>query len=190
MNRSETSKVRQRMTQNFVLLDPGSTLAEANAILRVDLETLGVVLDDAARPVTLVNVDTLSQVDSDPTATLREAYSQLPPGLVLSAEANIADFVEAPAYAALNQGALGALVFEDNQLVGVLSVNTLDSYIVDEYEPRGESRGSLVELAGDIITKPLIIYCKDYKHRNELEYFNPDDPPECQVKRPVPHLVR
>lgn len=187
-----TVTVRQRMTADFVQLNPSSSLAEARMILDNHPGGLGVILDEESRPVTLVSVADLDHVDNSQELLIRDLYSKLPPGIVVAADALLEDFVNSPVITALDIGACGAMVFDNNQLVGILTNDVIDHFIVEEYKPIGMFRGleTLVGLAGDIVTKPLIFHCRQYNHRNELEYFDPDNPPDCKEKKPKRHLVR
>lgn len=181
--------IRQRIQMNYVRLSATDKLEKAREALKGQF---GVIVDDEQKPVTMVSPTDLERIDAPGNVPLHELFAQLPPGLVTAANANLDDFVNGLEITALDIGARGVMVYDETGLVGILASQTIDQYIAEEYKPVGQIRAikSLVSLAGDIVTKPIIMYCTDYNHRNELEYFDPDNPPECQVSEPETHPVR
>lgn len=178
--------VMERISQDFTELGAEMKVAEARGKLQAGY---GVVWDNA-RPVTLITAEDL--VGFDEQQLLAEVSGKLPPGIVVSAKRTMDAFVQSPAFAAFAIGARGAMVYEDEQIVGILTHETIRSYLQNEYEPAGEIKGfpSDALLPGSITNKPVIMYCEEFNHRNELDYYNRHKPPQCQIAEPHPHPIR
>ena len=146
--------------------------------------------DDNGRFVTLITPDDLASFTDD--QLLAAIVDKLPPGLLMPAAETVEAFVQNPAFAAFAIGARGAVVYEDEQVIGILTDETITAYVQNEFEPVGEIKGfpSDATLPGRITDKQLVIYCDEFKHRNELKYYNRHKPPVCQVKEPHPHPIR
>jgi hypothetical protein len=181
------STIGNRISHDFIELGLNETVAEVQEKLGAGY---GVVRDADDRPVTIIFSDDLSYLDGK--RPLAEVVGQLPPGIIAAVTETMEAFVQSPAFAAFALGARGAIVYEDEQVAGVLTDETITRYLQDEFEPAGEIKGSPSDamLAGSITDKPLVIYCDEFNHRNELKYYNRHKPPECQVKEPYPHPIR
>ena len=182
--------LRTHISEKYIRLSAAEPLHKARARVA---GKLGIVFDEEKRPVTVVSAADLEKIESPEHTSLADLLPKLPPGILLAADSTMENFVKSPGITALDAGARGAMVYDKDKLVGILPRERIDRYIAEEFAPTGQTMGlagSSVNLAGPIFVGPIILYCTDYKHRNELEYFDPDDPPECQVKKPKPHPVR
>lgn len=184
-----TMTIRKQTTKEFMQLSASDSLAKAQQQLG---GRLGIIVDEEGKPVTMVALSDLQKLEAPGDTLLAQLFSRLPPGIVTAADVKLEDFVGGTEITALNAGARGAMVYDKTGLVGVLTTDAIDRYIAEEFEPVGRTRGldSILGLAGDIVTKPIILYCITYNHRNELEYFDPDHPLDCVVKEPKPHAIR
>lgn len=181
------STIGDRIGHNFIELSLNETVAVVRGKLGAGY---GVVRDADSRPVTIVIPDDLAYLDGE--RSLAEVVGQFPPGIIASVTDTMEAFVQSPAFAAFALGARGAIVYEDEQIAAILTAETITRYLQDEFEPAAEVKGIAADtvLAGSITDKPLIIYCDEFNHRNELKYYNRHKPPECQVKEPNPHPIR
>jgi len=179
--------IKERISSDFAELDTKMTVGEAQAKLAGGY---GVVGDENGRFVTIITPDDLASFTDD--QSLAAILGKLPPGLLMPAAETMEAFVQNPAFAAFAIGARGAVVYEDEQVIGILTDETITAYVQNEFEPVGEIKGfpSDATLPGSITDKPLVIYCDEFKHRNELKYYNRHKPPACQVKEPHPHPIR
>jgi len=184
-----TIMIRELTTTEFIQLSTSDSLAKAQNQLG---ESLGIIVDDDAKPISVVTSSDLQKIEAPGSTLLAQLLFRLPPGIVTAVDVKLEDFVEGSEITALNAGARGAVVYDKTGIVGILTTDAIDRYITEEFEPVGRTRGfnSILGLAGDIVTKPIILYCANYNHRNELEYFDPDNPPDCVVNKPKPHAVR
>jgi len=184
--------IKGQISSDFATLHTKMAVGEARAMLAGGY---GVVRDESGRFITILQSEDLATfTDEQPLA---ELLGQLPPGIVVAAAETMDKFVQSPAFAAFAIGARGAVVYdEDEQPVGILTDETITRYLEDEFETVGEIKGfpsdtSLAgTITGTITDNPLVMYCDEFQHRNELKYYNRHKPPECQVKEPHQHPIR
>ena len=184
--------IGERTNDNFILLHFSNTLAEARNRLNEKQGLEAVIFDDDERPVTVITAGDLLTIDETDDRELGEFAGQLPPGVILQATASIEEFANSPEFTAFGAGARGVIVLDEGQLVGVLTHATITDYLREEFELLGELKGfpSDIRLPGTIEEKPIVIYCDEFNHRNELTYYNRRKPPQCQNKKPYPHPIR
>jgi hypothetical protein len=175
------------LNHNFIELSLNETVAAVQGKCGA---AYGVVWDADHRPVTLIASEDLANLEAE--RPLAEIVGQLPPGIIVPVTETMEAFAQSPTFAAFDLGARGAIVHKDKQVVGILTVETITRYLQDKFEPTAEVKGISfgVMLAGSITDKRLIMYCDEYNHRNDLDYYNRHKPPECQVKAPHPHPIR
>jgi CBS domain-containing protein len=186
--------LKDRMTSDLVRLRLDTKVDEARAALAGHPERLGAVFDDQDRPVTLLSPADLEARAGVPEQapagqTLVDLPGGLPPGIVAPSGMTVDAFVDSGVLVSLDLGARGALVIEDGQVVGALTEESIDEYL-PRHEERALTRGADVGLAGGILTGKVVLYCEEYRHRNELAYYNRRKPPLCQVATPHPHPIR
>jgi hypothetical protein len=181
------STIGDRISHDFIELGLNETVAEVQEKVGAGY---GVVRDADNRPVTIIVSADLANLDGE--RPLAEGVGQVPPGIIAAITDTMEAFVQRPAFAAFALGVRGAIVYEDEQVAGVLTDETITRYLQDEFEPVAEIKGFPADtrLGGNITDKPLIMYCDEFNHRNELDYYNRHKPPECQVKEPNPHPIR
>jgi hypothetical protein len=179
--------INNRTSHEFSELGKNVTVAEARAKL---VTGYGIVWDDNGLPITIIKLDDL--VSFDEKQPLADIAGQLPPVIIVTAIETMEAFVQNPTFTAFSIGARGAIVYENEQVIGILTDETITRYLRDEFEPAGEIKGFPTDttLPGNITDKPLIMYCDEFNHRNELAYYNRRKPPKCQVKEPFPHFIR
>lgn len=180
--------IKGQISSDFAALDTMMTVEEARAKLAGGY---GVVRDENGRFTTILKSGDLTAFTDE--RSLAELLGQLPPGIIVAAAETMDKFVQSPAFAAFAIGARGAVVYdEDEQPVGILTDEAITRYLEDEFETVGEIKGfpSDASLGGTITDKPLVMYCDQFRHRNELKYYNRHKPPDCQVKEPHPHPIR
>lgn len=184
--------IGKRVSQQYIQLHLSDTLAAARIRLDEVSGFVAVILDEEERPVTVVTSDDLANVAAPEDWPLADIAGQLPPGVVADATRSMEDFANSPEFATFSAGARGVIIFDEGQLAGVLPEATITEYLRDEFELVGELRGtpSDTRLAGRIVNNPIIMYCDEFNHRNELAYFNRRKPPKCQVASPHPHPIR
>lgn len=179
--------ITERVSHEFEELGENVTVGEARSKL---VTGYGIVWDDNDHPVTLIIPNDLAGLNEK--LVLAEVAGQLPPVIIVTAIETMEAFVQSPAFTAFSIGARGAIVYENEQVIGILTDEAITRYLRDEFEPAGEIKGFPTDttLPGNITDKPLIMYCDEFNHRNELAYYNRRKPPKCQVEEPYPHLIR
>lgn len=179
--------ITDRVSHEFEELGKNLMVGEARSKFKWGY---GIVWDDNGRPITLIKPDDLARFNEK--QVLAEIAGQLPPVIITTAIETMETFVHSPAFNAFAIGARGAIVYKNEQVIGILTDESIMLYLRDEFEPAGELKGFPTDttLPGNITDKSLIMYCEEFNHRNELAYYNRRKPPNCQVEEPYPHLIR
>lgn len=182
----------------LIQLDAEVSLNDSITAMSDKKEMLAIVVIDQERPITIVTVDDLNKLQGDANQPLRTFFSQLPFGVLTIADATLEAFVNSPEFTAMDVGgARGAIVFnitssDSLEFAGILTGDVVDDYLVNEFQPTGKTMGfpSLwsPRLAGDIIEEPVIKYCADYGHENQLTYVPRNYSPDC-AKSPPCHPI-
>jgi predicted transcriptional regulator len=181
--------VRDRMTTSFIKLDSDEKVVGAYAALQGQAGQVGVVLHEG-QPVTVITHTDLEQQLGVPDQRLSDMLAKLPPGIIADPDTTLETFVNSSEFTALDEGARGAIVMDQGQVVGILSEKTIDGYLAQEYESLIRTKGD-TGLDGSIVTPRVIKYCDEFGHRNELKYFSRHKIPDCQVRQPRVHpLIR
>jgi hypothetical protein len=185
-----TMTLKDHATGEFQRLGLDQSLAESRASLARNPGQLGVVFD-GNRPVTMVALDDLKADLGEDARPLSQVVAKLPPGILAQSDANLGEFTDSGAFAALDMGARGAMVMDGEHLVGTLTTAFLDDHLAAlEVSGSNVTRAIPdVTLAGSIAISTLVLYCEKFNHRNELVYFNRRNPPACQVTTPYPHPI-
>jgi len=182
--------IRDRMTTEFVQLSVNQSLTSAQVAMQNKPGLLGIILDGENHPVTIVDLESLDgdkeKLSDQPLAVL---LSKLPPGIVAPADMTLEAFVSDSAFIALDEGARGGIVTDQDKVIGLLTLDKIDNYLAQEFENSIRTKGDS-GLAGSIVTGLVVIYCEDFNHRNELRYFSRHKLPDCQVKQPYTHPLR
>lgn len=183
--------IGNRMSDGFITLHLEDAVGTAQSVLAENPNLIAVLYDED-QPVTIVTVEDLERVHAPADRRLVDIAGRLPPGVVALATDKMEHFVHRDEFSTFTAGARGAMVLDEDRLVGVLTQATITQYLRDEFIPAGEMKGlpSDTRLPGGIVDKPIIIYCEQFNHRNELKYYNRRKPPECAVKQPAPHPIR
>ena len=181
------SIIGPRMSHNYIKLSLNETVAEVQARLG---EQYGILLEADDNPVTLIVSDDLEDLEGE--QSLAEVVGRLAPGMITAVSETMEAFTQMPAFDAFYLGARGAIVYEMEHIAGILTDETIERYLQGEFEQSSEIKGLPFDtgLPGDITDNPLIMYCEEFNHRNQLKYFNRQKPQECQVKTPRPHPIR
>jgi hypothetical protein len=181
-------RLKDCITLDCVKLGLNMTVENACQTLTGRAGALGAIFDED-RPVTLVVLEDLEKYRGAPT-TLVALLADLPPGIVAPSDITVEEFATTGAYAAFNLGARGALLFEGEQMLGAVTAQGIDIPLREGLRPFPYTRSAQdAGLAGRIIQPKLVIYCHEFKHRNELAYYNRRKPPDCQVSTPYPHPI-
>lgn len=182
--------IRDRMTTEFVQLSLNQSLTSAQVAMQDKPGLLGIILDGENHPVTIVALESLDgEKEKHPDQPLAILVSKLPPGIVVPADMTLEAFVSDSAFTALDEGAHGAIVTDQDKVIGILTEDTIDNYLAQEFESSIRTKGDS-DLAGSIVTGLVVIYCEEFDHRNELRYFSRHKLPNCQVKQPYTHPLR
>lgn len=177
--------VRDRMNTNFVQLSLNDSLPKARVALKERDDLHGVILDEG-RPITIVTLGDLEggKIKSQ-ARLLSDLRSKLPPGILTVPDRTLENFVNNHAFTALDAGAQGAIVVEQDRVIGILTIKAIDNYLAQEYESVVRTMSTDV-LAGSILTDLVVILCDEFGHRNEWTYY-PRNFPDCQVEQPFKH---
>jgi hypothetical protein len=182
--------VRDRMTTEFVQLSLNQSLTSAIAALKDKPGLLGIILDEENNPVTIAALASLDgEKEKLPDQQLAILVSKLPPGIVVPTDMTLEAFVSSGAFTALDEGARGAIVTDQDKVIGILTEGAIDNYLFQEFESAIHTKGD-DGLAGSIVTGLVVIYCEDFDHRNELKFYSRHKLPNCQVAQPYTHPLR
>jgi hypothetical protein len=184
--------IQKRVSQQYIQLNLSDSLALARTSLEENPGFVAVVLNDQAKPVTMITSDDLVDLVVSDDQPLAEIAGQIPPGVIAEAARPMEEFVNSPEFSAFSSGARGVIVFDQDQLAGILTKETITKYLQDESKLISNLRGTPMDtrLAGSIVNNPIIMYCEEFSHRNELDFYNRHNPPECQDRTPHPHPIR
>ena len=184
--------IGERVSQNYIVLRLSNAVVVARTKLDENPGSVAIIFDDAHRPVTIVTAADLAGIVVPDDRPLSEIVGQLPPGVVTDVAVAMEDFVDKPEFAAFGAGARGAMVFDRGRFSGVLPQAAITQYLRDEYTPASDAKRlpSYSRPSGHVINKPIIMYCDEFNHRNELNYYDRRKPPQCRVKTPYPHPIR
>jgi CBS domain-containing protein len=185
--------IHDRVSQEFFQLNLSDNLAAARKGLEENPNFVAVIIDNENKPVSIITRNDLVDVVVADDQSLAAIAGQFPPGLIVEAARPMEEFANSPEFATLSIGARGAIVLDRDQLAGVLTEAAITQYLRYEFTETGGLRGegSLnTRLAGSIVNKPIIMYCEEFNHRNELDYYNRRNPPQCQDETPHPHPIR
>jgi predicted transcriptional regulator len=181
--------VRDRMTTDFIQLNINEKATDAYASLKNQSDLVGVILDEG-RPITVItHADLEEQQTVSPHKRLSDLKSKLPPGVVVIPDMTLETFVNSSEFTALDEGAHGAIVTNQDQVVGILREDAIDDYLAQEYENVIRTKGDTV-LAGSIVTGRVVKYCDEFGHRNELKNYSRHKVPDCQVTEPYIHPLK
>jgi hypothetical protein len=185
-------KLKDQLSKKYVTLDCQMSLREARRALNSASGALGVIFDGDL-PVTLVRAEDLAKPVTSDEDQLAILLPGLPPGITASSEMTVEAFLDSNAFSATDLGARGALVMDGTELAGAFTQKSIDDALRKQgallLGVRGFSPGDS-QLAGEINTPKVVIYCDRYHHRNELDYYNRIKPPLCQVPLPEPHPLK
>ncbi len=177
--------VRDRMNTDFVQLSLNDSLVKARAALKGRDDLHGVILGDG-HPITIVTLNDLEGGRIESRAQLlSDLKSKLPPGILTVPDRKLEDFVNNYAFVALDEGANGSIVVDQDKVIGILTKRAIDNYLAHEYESPVRVMGNY-GLSGSITTDLVVILCDEFGHRNEWTYY-PRNFPDCQVEQPFKH---
>jgi hypothetical protein len=182
---------RMSGSDRLAFIHSSQTLASARRALAEAPAGVAVVLDEQGNPLTVVAARDLAAIEANGETPLAELLGGLPPGLLTIARATLEEFVSSPEFTAFYAGVRGALVFDGNTLLGVLTRETIARFLDREFRPLDKVKALspwLTRLDGDILTPPIKIHCQDFNHLNELEEM-PEESPLCASEDPHPHPI-
>ena len=181
--------VSDRMTTEFVKLSLDESLVNAKKALKDKSNLSGVVLDEG-HPVTILTLNDFNEELAEsldmPLSTIT---SKLPPGIMIEHDITMEDFVNDSAFTALDEGAHGAIVTDQGQVIGILTENAIDNYLAQEFENAIRTKGDSGS-ASLFLTGLVVVYCEEFGHRNELVYYSRHKPPNCKIEQPYIHPLK
>lgn len=185
---SQTITAHDRMTDAYILMSDQLPLDTAATEIRNSSEPYGVLSDSAGTPQGLITVDILERAlqqigEEQHQLTLAEALRWLPPLLTTRAETPLALVVAQPWINLLNRGVAGAVVVDEQGVVGILTGEAIATYLAIDYQPTGRLAGST--LPGVIITEPGKQRCGVCNYPNEIDVeIDVSALPQCQNPSP------
>lgn len=204
------STINKYITTNFQFLSGNLNPAEGLAQLQDDC--YGVIQDVQERPIALVIPEDLQKVASEGVPSLLQAKASLPPTIVVGCGVEMQDFADSKAKIVLlrEADARGAVVLNDEGVIGVLPVQAFRDYLRKEYNLFGGELGwgSSVEdtrLPGSLRPPTYLEICQECWHVNRLNQrewqklerlrYNPDpkvqqELPMCQNPEVPPHRLK
>ena len=168
------------MKKTFDLLPDTLTPAEANAQLKPG--NYGVVLNSNGMPMAMIKPDDLSRADSLGAPSLHHPLAGLPPTIIIGSEIEMHILVGSKPFTLFNIGARGAVVLEDEKVVGVLPVDIVGKYFGRSLPKSMRMSASPVDagLAGPPQPPRGIIICHECGFRNEVIFIDENNLPICQ----------
>jgi hypothetical protein len=195
--------VRERTKENFDLVT--GTLSPSEARKQLAIGNYGVVLDQDGAPVALVVAEDLEQAANKGMPSLLSSLAGLPATVIVGSEVEMQKLADSEALTLFDVGARGAVVLDDEGVVGILPVETIDEYLGSgEYKPAPETMGPSakaadtglggshqspsgrvtcaadVVLGGDVkldLGKPTCVKCG---YTNEIFFLDENNLPACQ----------
>ncbi|GAB1540025.1 hypothetical protein NUACC21_26940 [Scytonema sp. NUACC21] len=172
--------VKDHITKNFQLLV--GTLSPAEALARLVDDKYGVVLDEHSEPVALVLADDLERAKNQGSTSLLDIKVGFPPTIIVGCQVDMQDLVKWESIIKQYDKTKGAIVIDDNTVVGILTVAAIHEYLKNrDYQLRGNI-GSIGDsgLGGKHQQPKCSVRCAKCDFANKLSFFNRKKLPTCQ----------
>lgn len=204
------STVEKYITKNIQFLS--GDLSPAEGLAQLQNDCYGVIQDVQGRPIALVIPEDLQKVASEGVPSLLQAKASLPPTIVIGCAVEMQDFADSKAKRVLlrEADARGAVVLNDEGVIGVLPVQAFRDYLKTEYQLLGGELGlsayiTDTELAGSHKQTTWMEICTECWYVNEFNekqwtqlkriVQNPDSQvrqqlPNCQNPDQPPHPLK
>lgn len=191
--------IRERMTDAFVLL-PG-ILKPSEATEQLAAGYYGVILDRDDTPVALIVFEDLKRATTRGAPSLLGPAAGLPPTVIAGGEVQMETLVESGALTLFDVGAQGAVVLDDEGVVGVLPVEVVEEYLgTGEYELPTKTMGPSAAIGdtglGGAHQTPLgsvvciaLVETKRCGYVNKLAFLDEAHMPMCQNPDLSPHKL-
>ena len=182
-------RIKDLMSRNFEVLYEWQAPSEASP--RLAEGKLGVVVDDAGEPRSLVTAEDLRAAARLGAATLCESEATLPRTMVIELESDASDLGEEQLWHLSDGGGRGVVVIDDQKRVaGVVTFAT----VLCSGMARGPAALALSEagagsLPGYPNTEPLRRACLRCGFVNRIHFLDDHKPPLCRNPRP-PHQLQ
>lgn len=186
------STINKYITTNFQFLSDNLNPAEGLAQLQDDC--YGVIQNVQKRPIALVIAEDLQKAASEGVPSLLQTKAILPTTIVVGCAVEMQDFADSKAKRVLlrEADARGAVVLNDEGVIGVLPVQAFRNYLKREYELLGGELGSGSSVGDTILFGPLMppIYLEICRQCWHINKFNQDEWQQLERLRhnPDPNL--
>ncbi len=204
------SNVEKYITNNFQFLS--GNLSPEEGLAKLQDNCYGVIQDVQGRPIALVIPEDLQKAASERVPSLLQAKAIVPPTIVVGCAVKMQDFANSKAKRVLlrKPNARGAVVLNDEGVIGVLPVQAFRDYLRTEYQLLGGELGlsaniTDTELAGSLKQTTWMEICTECWYVNEFNekqwtklkriVQNPDSQvrqqlPNCQNPDEPPHPLK
>jgi hypothetical protein len=183
--------LKDRTKPDYVKLGLNMSIADCRRAMSARPGCPGVVFD-GEKPVTIIGPEDLEFPEKPGAGNVADVIAQLPPGIIVPSSLALDAFAGTGVFSALTLGAHGAVVIDEEKVVGILPASSVDDAL--PFITLGDVTRSTTMpdsgLAGAILTGKVVLYCEAFGHRNELAYYNRRHPPQCQVTTPHAHAIR
>lgn len=182
------SQIENYINENFQLL--AGDLSPAKALCELVTDNYGVVVNQLQKPVALVIADDLKQAANQGATSLLDIEAGFPPTIIVGHQVNMQDLVKSKVRITLNKETRGAIVINDDTVVGILAVTTVREYLGSgEYQQQGKTMGDIgavgeTALAGRHQPPKCLVQCAECGYVNELSFLDRRKLPTCQNDDP------
>lgn len=135
------STIENYITKNIRFLS--GDLSPAEGLAQLQNDCYGVIQDVQGRPIALVIPEDLQKVVSEGVPSLLQAKASLPPTIVVGRAVEMQDFADSKAKRVLlrEPDARGAVVLNNEGVIGLLSVQAFRDFLKTEYRLFGGELG-------------------------------------------------
>jgi CBS domain-containing protein len=166
--------VKQRMTTDFKTVSPNHSVADASKLLARESATFCVIVTQRGEPIRIATDEQLQGLP-DPSAALSDVLNALPSAIVIEEEQDMDGVVKHLAPLLLAERDIrGVVVISGGDVSGVLPRKDISEHARLRIRTRGAA-----EIYGDPISHAPTYVCPLGDHEENVELYDPNDPPRC-----------
>jgi CBS domain-containing protein len=168
--------VKQRMTTDFETASPDDSVADARKLLAQESVTFCVIVTKRGEPIRIVTDEQIQGLP-DPNAALSDVLNALPSAIVIEEEQDMDGVVKHLAPLLLAERDIrGVVVISGGGVSGVLPRKDISEHARLRIRTRGAAG-----IYGDPISRAPTYVCPQGDHEEDVELYDPNDPPRCPV---------
>lgn len=180
-------QVKDLMLDRFSRL--AVSLSPSEALQKIVADALGVVVDAAGNPVSLVSIADLIHANRAGANDLNDPKAELPPTIVVGSAIQMKKLAQSNLVTLSSLGANGAIVLGGpNIVIGVLSFDSITLRLFDA--KRATLAKAASTLPGDPTTPQAMLRCKQCNFINKINFIDHNNLPDCQNPVPPQHTLK